>query len=147
MKVAINACFGGFSISPKAIKWMADKQGRPCYLFRFSYDDSPKPKGVYKRVTEEEAENSIMVNAYDVDDPVEIAENSNNNDWFNEHYLSARPDDRTDPLLIECIEALGEEASGSCAELKIVEIPDGTDYEIEEYDGNEHIAEKHQTWS
>jgi hypothetical protein len=29
----------------------------------------------------------------------------------------------------------------------VVEIPDGTDYEISEYDGNEHIAEKHRTWA
>jgi len=33
------------------------------------------------------------------------------------------------------------------ADLKIVEIPDGTNYEIDEYDGNEHVAEVHRTWS
>lgn len=58
---------------------------------------------------------------------------------------------RHHPLLIECVEALGGEhregASGPCAALKIVEIPDGVDYEIEEYDGSEWIAEKHRKWS
>lgn len=43
-------------------------------------------------------------------------------------------------------EALGEAADGGCASLKVVEIPDGTDYEIGEYDGMEHVAEKHRTW-
>lgn len=41
---------------------------------------------------------------------------------------------------------LGDKANGSCAKLQIVDIPNGTDYTIEEYDGNEHIAEKHRTW-
>lgn len=30
--------------------------------------------------------------------------------------------------------------------LRIVEIPDGTDYIVGEYDGSEHIAETHRTW-
>ena len=61
-------------------------------------------------------------------------------------YLTSRPEDRTDPLLIQVVEELGDEASGSCAELRIIEIPDGIDYEIDEYDGREHIAEVHRTW-
>ncbi len=55
--------------------------------------------------------------------------------------------ERHDPLLIECIETLGEKANGFCASLKIVEIPEDVHYVIEEYDGVEHIAEKHRTWS
>jgi hypothetical protein len=54
--------------------------------------------------------------------------------------------DRTNPKLIECVEQLGEAASGPCSELKIVEIPDGVQYTIEDYDGMEHIAELHRTW-
>ena len=54
---------------------------------------------------------------------------------------------RTDPLLIQVIEKLGiEESNGGCAQLKIIEIPDGIEYEIHKYDGIEHIAEKHSTW-
>lgn len=54
---------------------------------------------------------------------------------------------RTDSDLISVIEELGtEKASSGLAELKIVEIPDGTEYSIQEYDGVEWIAEKHQTW-
>lgn len=54
--------------------------------------------------------------------------------------------ERTNPALIECVETLGVEANGSYADLKIVEIPDDIDYIIEEYDGIEHVAEKHRTW-
>ena len=50
-------------------------------------------------------------------------------------------------LLVQVIEALGPEVcSASLAKLEIVEIPDGTNWEIEEYDGKERIAEKRQRW-
>ena len=55
--------------------------------------------------------------------------------------------ERDDPILIKVIEHFGSEvASGSFAELEIVEIPDDVDWTIEEYDGNEWIAEVHRTW-
>ena len=55
--------------------------------------------------------------------------------------------ERTDPKLIAAVETLGRKASGSMAKLKIVEIPDDISWHIEEYDGVEHIAEDHRTWS
>jgi hypothetical protein len=48
--------------------------------------------------------------------------------------------DRADPLLVECVEALGDEADGGCACLAIEDIPPGTLYRIDEYDGNESVA-------
>lgn len=55
---------------------------------------------------------------------------------------------RHDAVMIEAIEILGVEASsGSLARLKIVEIPDGVNYYIDDYDGQEHIAEVHRTWA
>jgi hypothetical protein len=42
---------------------------------------------------------------------------------------------------------MGGMANGACADLKIVEVPDEVDWYIEEYDGNEWVAEKHRTWS
>ena len=53
---------------------------------------------------------------------------------------------RDDPVLIQIVEELGDKANGHFAELKIVEIPNGVDWYIEEYDGCEHIAERHRTW-
>ena len=35
---------------------------------------------------------------------------------------------------------------GKCASLKVVEVPEDAEWEIDEYDGNEHVAEKHRTW-
>lgn len=50
-------------------------------------------------------------------------------------------------ILLKTIEALRENANGTYAKLKIVEIPDEVEFTIEEYDGLEHIAEQHRTWS
>ena len=55
-------------------------------------------------------------------------------------YPTTEIDYRTDPRLIEYIETHGSEmASGSCAHLVVEEIPKGTAYIIDEYDGNESI--------
>ncbi len=53
---------------------------------------------------------------------------------------------RDNPLLVAIVEELGERANGDSGELCIVNIPDGVAWEIEEYDGLEHIAEQHRTW-
>jgi hypothetical protein len=54
--------------------------------------------------------------------------------------------ERNNPILVEIVEQLGESAHGGFAELKVVEIPDDVQWQIEEYDGNEWVAEKHRTW-
>lgn len=46
---------------------------------------------------------------------------------------------RSDPVLIEVIEELGEEANGAGASIIIKEIPDDAEWEIEEYDGKEYL--------
>lgn len=62
-------------------------------------------------------------------------------------YFHSGDIERNDPLLIEIIEKLGEDANGEYSKLKIVEIPDDVEWQIEEYDGWEHVAEKHRTWT
>jgi hypothetical protein len=54
---------------------------------------------------------------------------------------------RTNKKLIAVVEKLGsEKASGELAQLEVVEIPDGIDWEIDDYDGVETIHEKHRSW-
>ena len=59
---------------------------------------------------------------------------------------------RTDPKFISVVEKLGDKASGSCAELHVVEIPEeATDWRIEEYDGSESVwyvldGKMHEKW-
>jgi hypothetical protein len=74
-------------------------------------------------------------------------------DLFNERsgtnilYYNTEHIDRNNPILVEIVEQLGKAAHGQFAVLKVVEIPDDLEWEIEEYDGAEKIAEKHRTWN
>ena len=53
---------------------------------------------------------------------------------------------RDDAELVATVEKLGEDSWGPYAELLIVEVPDDVEWYIEEYDGQEWIAERHRTW-
>lgn len=157
MKVVINDCYGGFSLSALAVKRLAELQGKKCYFFK-----CPGLKD-YIPITLDDAQNNGLSIAYwvafSVDNPNEflkekpewknlsdIERNKAFNKIYNKIKIDNRPEDRADKFLVQVVEELGEKANGMCASLRIVEIPDGTDYEIGEYDGNEHIAEKHKCW-
>jgi hypothetical protein len=46
---------------------------------------------------------------------------------------------RTDPFLVQVVEELGEDSSGGWGNLQIRDVPTGTLYRIEEYDGFESV--------
>jgi xanthine dehydrogenase molybdopterin-binding subunit B len=54
--------------------------------------------------------------------------------------------ERDDPILVKVVEELGDKANGRFSDLEVVEIPDDIEWDIEEYDGKEWVAEKHRTW-
>ena len=45
------------------------------------------------------------------------------------------------------VEEQGDAINGAFSDLKVVEIPDGIRWYIDEYDGMEHVAERHRTWN
>lgn len=98
MKIVINKCFGGFSISEKAVEMLSKLKGKKVHEYLYE----------------------------------------------SEEYATV---ERNDADLIKIVEELKGESYGDYAELSVVEIPDDVEWEIEEYDGKEWIAEKHRTWS
>lgn len=46
---------------------------------------------------------------------------------------------RTDEILVQVVETLGDKASGQFAELRITTVPSGTRYRIDDYDGRESV--------
>ena len=55
--------------------------------------------------------------------------------------------ERDDPVLVDVIRQLGDKANDRFSELKIVEIPDGVQWEIcEEEGGIEYVTEAHRVW-
>jgi len=89
-----------------------------------------KYKGLELRKTEREP-GSVLGTDYYLGD-----------EWFNYREIP-----RNDTDLVRVVSELGEKANGFCASLKIVDIPTDVQWFIEEYDGNEWVAEKHRTWS
>ena len=109
MKVVINSCFGGFSLSEKAMNRLIELASGEL-----------KKKLVERKKRRDQSKRGIT--GYYPDIP------------------------RNHPLLIKVVEELGDKASGRFACLEVVEIPDDVEWQIEEYDGSEWIAEKHRTW-
>ncbi|MGE9292828.1 MAG: hypothetical protein ACQKBW_04385 [Puniceicoccales bacterium] len=147
MKIVYNACYGGFSLSPKALALFASKKGKECYFFRGLNNDVP--------VSLDEIGRHEFFMAYSVPNPDfkrmrtrdEDGLFKSANEYANTISLCCRDIDRNDQDLVAVVEELGEAASGSCAKLKIADIPDGAEYEIEEYDGLEQVVPPRQTWS
>jgi len=154
MKIVINSCYGGFSLSREAVKLLAAKNGRECYFFGARKPDG----GIDLDIYGPDDESSMFWNAFDIPNPNEVLkdgkpwhemsmeERGERNSLYDKHSLNKRPDNRTDPLLIEVVEQLGEAANGDCAKLKVIEIPDGIEYEIQEYDGVESVHQVHSSW-
>jgi hypothetical protein len=67
--------------------------------------------------------------------------------WFKKHGIDNPYELKRDhPLLIQCFKELGTNAQYWWSEFKIIEIPDGVEWEIREYDGKESVHEKHRIW-
>ena len=57
---------------------------------------------------------------------------------FSSHSLG--DDNRADPILVQVVEELGDRANTRFSKLRIRELPAGTKYRIEEYDGIESVV-------
>lgn len=146
MKVVINACYGGFGLSPEATLELW-KRGGPVdatpvaeYYGKDRLEADEDILGFRRAIKDWRA---YLASGDDERTPMFLTIFSPDESLV----LCARDAAREDPLLIALVEEMGDRANGRCASLKVVEIPDGVDYEISEYDGNEHIAEKHRTWA
>ena len=117
MKIVINDCFGGFGLSDAAFEKFLDRKG-------IAWEKHPRGDYGWHE----------YYHAGHLGD--------------DEHYLYSRNmiEDRSDSDLVAVVEEMGKEANVFCAELKVIEIPDGVEWHISEYDGIEHVAEDHRTW-
>lgn len=140
MKVAYNACFGGFGLSLKASTEYAKRKGITLTWYKqveYSHRDGVNR---YEKVTPDYCESfDLCASIKDLGSSVEEIPN----ECF---YYESFDEKRTDKDLISIIEDMGEEANGIFADLKISEIPDGAIYEIDYYDGNEIVVPPRQTW-
>jgi hypothetical protein len=135
MKIVINTCFGGFGLSNAAVLRYAEIKGVKLYCD--PYVRSPFGVTTFYTVPLSEV---ISQDSWSTMTKEKMRES--NTQRFSYYDIA-----RDDPALVQTVEEMGAGASGRFGTLKIVEIPDGVEYSIEKYDGLEHIAEAHRTWS
>lgn len=130
MKLVINKCYGGFGLSHEGVLRYAELKGITLYYendgFLASYYTIPVDE--FRKLDEE-------------------AKKTRDFSKINSVYFSTYDMPRTDPDLIKVVEELGAKANGEFAELKIVDIPDGVEWEINDYDGIESVHEVHRSWN
>ena len=138
VSVVINACYGGFSLSTEGVVHYAKLKGITVY---------PEPDEKFRSLTNywtvpPEKRPPRQDNWNEMTPEERVA----SNEAWRRATLTDRDIPRDDPALVQTVKELGERANGACAKLEIVEVPADAEWEIEEYDGNEHVAEKHRTW-
>ena len=139
-KVVINTCHGGFGLSHEGILAYLDKCGTPVWTEANEKFGGLIPFTYYLVPPEERIEDPD--NWHDMT----LAQRQAHNAAYSRTVFHDRDLARDDPYLVQVVEELGDRANGRHAELKVVEIPANVDWEIDEYDGAEWVAEKHRTW-
>ena len=139
MKIVVNRCYGGFGLSDRACEMVMKRKGLGCFRYKqtkYKYRD-----GVEEYIRCETFGTTDIFGHYQTEDLGEKVDK-----LPNETYWWYGKLERDDADLITVVEELGKEANGRHAELEVVEIPDGVNWEIDDYDGIETIHEVHRSW-
>ena len=138
-EIVINRCYGVFGLSVKAMYRLAELKG----LTLYQVESDGYELNSYHLVTDKDKDKDKGMLLFSLFSTVPPEEITDSRDWR----FSNSSFRRDDTDLIQVVKELGEdEASGSFASLKVVEVPDDISWTIEEYDGIEWIAEAHKTW-
>lgn len=119
-KVVVNSCYGGFGISDAAVLRYGEIKGINLIKIASTYGEGDDT------YTSEH----FAVDGIDDDD----------------HYFYDGDLKRDDPVLVQVVEELGNEANGDFSRLRIADVPDDVKWYIDDYDGIETVNEEHRTW-
>lgn len=158
-KVVYNACYGGFGLSPLATKMYYEKKHPEIKLYFYIREDYDYSNhiGTFRKIDVSELKEykdrdvTILIN--DLGETFKANAWERNSEMDNKFHdatlynMKVEDDElkRHDPTLVEIVETLGDDASGSCARLRIKEI-EGAVYRIDEYDGYESVIEGYSDW-
>lgn len=143
-KIVYNGCYGGFGVSEAGMSRYAEIKGIALYP---EHDKRFSSLGVvtYWIVPPGQRPAKLEGEAWHL---ASFEERKAFNKAYREATLDPTKIDRSDPALAQVVEELGTAANGMFAELKIKELPSGTAYRIDEYDGNESVVTKEDDeWS
>lgn len=125
-KIVYNACYGGFGLSHEAMMRYAEIKGITLYPNKDTWGTSYYlcPVEEFDRIIAEERAMPVDTRRFDRSSAL---------------YFCDRDIDRADPALAQVVEELGDAASDQFAKLRIEDVPAGTLYRIDEYDGRETV--------
>ena len=132
MKIVINTCYGGFSLSPKGERRYLELSGQNAYFYKQSKYKYTHFINDFIRIDNMEDFPYIFFYCTTYDQGKIISDYPNN-------IFNSRDIKRNDHALVQVVEELGEESFGKCAKLKVVNIKKGRWFKIDEYDGLETI--------
>ncbi len=129
MKVVVNNCYGRFGLSPKAQERYWGLKGKQVFFYVSEY-------GAKKARKASADANPLLVHALfkDYGPLVNLAEVPR------EELARSETIERHDPVLVRVVEEMGKAADGWRARLTVIEIPDGVNYIIRDYNGKEWVA-------
>ena len=132
MKIVINTCYGGFSLSPNGERRYLELIGQNAYFYKRSKYKCTDGINEFVKIDNIEDVSDVFFYCTTYDQGKVISD-------YPEDVFNSRDIKRNDPVLVQVVEELGEESFGRCARLKVVEIEKGRWFKIDEYDGLETI--------
>jgi hypothetical protein len=136
-EIVINNCFGGFGLSYAGVMKYAELAGIQVFGYADDWTDGYSMNAPVVRASSS-SPSVIYWLTNDLGDVITRDDLNNRGEWFHDRDIP-----RDDPNLIKVVRMLKKKANGTCASLVIKKIPNDVNWQIEEYDGNEHIAEQH----
>ena len=146
MKIVLNGCYGGFGLSYEAMALYLYAKNKEAFFYKdvSSYDNNYTKTHKYERVSLADIHKvpTTRYIYYTTEDQGGVI------DYFPRNVYNFNDIERTDPVLVSVVETMGSAAaSGRYAELVVAEIPDGTLYKIDYYDGIESlITQDDEDW-
>lgn len=131
-RIVISNYEEGFNLSLEASKKYLELCGKECYFYLYDYI-----RNIFNRVEYDRVKNRPHWDYY-ISSQDEGRCPHKLNFLFNEKSIK-----RNDENLIKVIEELDREQA---AFFKIIEIPEGIEWEIEYNESSEYVSEKHRTW-
>lgn len=131
MKLVINKCYGGFGLSDAAYERLIALGIPTCPWDNNDHGlaiaDTQHPESIREGALNATRFSALIGGRYYAR-------------WVDNH------EHRSHPLVVQVVEELGDAASGRLAKLRVIEIPDDADWEIDEYDGLETVRERSRSW-